>query len=29
MAVRVQELFGTGTHPTVAEGRVPVVLQLL
>ncbi len=29
MAVRVQDLFGTATHPTVADGRVPVVLQLL
>jgi ATP-dependent helicase HrpB len=28
-AVRVQELFGTATHPTVAGGRVPVVLHLL
>ena len=29
VAVRVQELFGTDTHPTVAGGRVPVVLHLL
>ncbi|MGI8809102.1 MAG: ATP-dependent helicase HrpB [Acidimicrobiales bacterium] len=29
MAVRVQDLFGTATHPTVAGGRVPVVLHLL
>ncbi len=29
MAVRVQDLFGTATHPTVADGRVPVVLHLL
>ncbi|MEO7519975.1 MAG: ATP-dependent helicase HrpB, partial [Acidimicrobiales bacterium] len=29
MAVRVQDLFGTTVHPTVAEGRVPVVLELL
>jgi ATP-dependent helicase HrpB len=28
-AVRVQDLFGTEQHPTVAGGRVPVVLQLL
>jgi len=29
MAVRVQDLFGTVTHPTVADGSVPVVLHLL
>jgi len=29
VAVRVQDLFGTTTHPTVAGGRVPVVLHLL
>jgi ATP-dependent helicase HrpB len=29
MAVRVQDLFGTTTHPTIAAGRVPVVLHLL
>jgi ATP-dependent helicase HrpB len=28
-AVRVQELFGTATHPSVAGGRVPVTLELL
>ena len=28
-AVRVQDVFGTTTHPTVAAGRVPVVLELL
>jgi ATP-dependent helicase HrpB len=28
-AVKVQELFGTVTHPTVAGGRVPVTLELL
>ena len=28
-AVRVPDLFGTVTHPSVAHGRVPVVLQLL
>lgn len=27
--VRVQDLFGTTTHPTIAEGRVPLVLRLL
>jgi ATP-dependent helicase HrpB len=29
VAVRVQDLFGTTTHPTVAGGRVPVTLELL
>jgi len=29
MAVRVQDLFGTATHPTVADGSFPVVLHLL
>ncbi|SDE28607.1 ATP-dependent helicase HrpB [Rhodospira trueperi] len=29
LAVRVQELFGLDTHPTLAGGRVPVVLRLL
>jgi ATP-dependent helicase HrpB len=28
-AVRVQDLYGTTSHPTVAGGRVAVVLQLL
>jgi ATP-dependent helicase HrpB len=28
-AVRVQELFGTATHPSVADGRVPITLELL
>lgn len=28
-SVRVQELFGTTTHPAVAGGRVPVTLELL
>jgi ATP-dependent helicase HrpB len=28
-AVRVQDLFGTTVHPSVAEGRVPVTLELL
>ena len=27
--VRVQEVFGTRTHPTIDEGRVPVVVHLL
>ncbi len=26
---RVQELFGTGVHPTVARGRIPITLALL
>ncbi|MHB1533348.1 MAG: ATP-dependent helicase HrpB [Acidimicrobiales bacterium] len=29
VAVRVQELFGTTTHPSVAEGRVPITIALL
>jgi len=29
LAVRVQELFGLDRHPTIAGGRVPLVLQLL
>jgi ATP-dependent helicase HrpB len=29
LAVRVQELFGLDRHPTVAGGRVPLVLHLL
>jgi ATP-dependent helicase HrpB len=28
-AIRVQELFGTATHPSVADGRVPITLELL
>jgi ATP-dependent helicase HrpB len=28
-AVRVQDLYGTTSHPTVGEGRIPVVLHLL
>lgn len=28
-AVRVQDAFGTATHPSVAGGRVPVTLELL
>jgi len=27
--VRVQDLFGTKVHPTIADGRVPLVLHLL
>lgn len=27
--VRVQDLFGTRIHPTIASGRVPIVLRLL
>jgi ATP-dependent helicase HrpB len=27
--VRVQELFGLGVHPAVAQGRVPLILSLL
>ncbi|MCU4181495.1 ATP-dependent helicase HrpB [Bosea sp. BH3] len=29
IAVRVQELFGLSTHPALAGGRVPLVLELL
>jgi ATP-dependent helicase HrpB len=29
IAVRVQELFGLDRHPTIADGRVPLVLNLL
>jgi ATP-dependent helicase HrpB len=29
VSIRVQELFGLTTHPTVAEGRVPLVIELL
>lgn len=29
VAVRAQELYGTTTHPTIAGGRVPVVVQVL
>jgi ATP-dependent helicase HrpB len=29
LAVRVQELFGLQTHPTLARGRVPLLLHLL
>ncbi|MRG54300.1 ATP-dependent helicase HrpB [Phyllobacterium sp. SYP-B3895] len=29
LAVRVQELFGLGTHPAIASGTVPLLLELL
>jgi ATP-dependent helicase HrpB len=29
IAVRLQELFGLNTHPTIAKGAVPLVLELL
>ena len=29
IAVRLQELFGLGIHPSVAKGKVPLVLELL
>lgn len=29
LAVRLQEMFGLGTTPTIADGRVPVLLHLL
>ena len=29
LAIRVQELFGLDRHPTVADGRVPLVIELL
>ncbi|HEY7972846.1 MAG TPA: ATP-dependent helicase HrpB [Xanthobacteraceae bacterium] len=29
IAVRLQELFGLTTHPSIAKGRVPLVLELL
>lgn len=29
IAVRLQELFGLATHPSVAKGKVPLVLELL
>ncbi|HXX25889.1 MAG TPA: ATP-dependent helicase HrpB [Pseudolabrys sp.] len=29
VSIRVQELFGLATHPTIAAGRVPLVLELL
>jgi ATP-dependent helicase HrpB len=29
IAVRLQELFGLNTHPSIARGKIPLVLQLL
>jgi len=29
IAVRLQELFGLNAHPSIAKGRVPLVLELL
>jgi ATP-dependent helicase HrpB len=29
LAVRMQEMFGEATTPSIAEGRVPLVLELL
>ncbi|WP_372421588.1 ATP-dependent helicase HrpB [Salinarimonas chemoclinalis] len=29
IAIRVQELYGVGTHPALAGGRLPLVLELL
>ena len=29
IAVRVQELFGLARHPTITEGRIPLVIELL
>ena len=29
LSVRVQELYGLATHPSLARGRVPIVLELL
>lgn len=29
LAIRVQELFGLGRHPAIADGRVPLTLELL
>jgi len=29
LAIRVQELFGLGMHPTIAGGRVPLLIELL
>src|SRR5262249_21205075 len=29
LAIRVQELFGLAQHPSVARGRVPLVIELL
>ncbi len=29
LSIRVQELFGIGTHPSIADGRLPLTLELL
>lgn len=29
LAIRVQELFGLGAHPAIADGRLPLTLELL
>ena len=29
IAIRVQELFGLSTHPSIAQGKVPLVVELL
>jgi len=29
LSIRVQELFGLNTHPSIAKGAVPLVLELL
>ena len=29
IAIRVQELFGLNTHPSIAQGKVPLVVELL
>lgn len=29
LSIRVQELFGLGSHPSIAKGRVPLVVELL
>ena len=29
IAIRVQELFGLGSHPTIAGGKIPLVIELL
>ncbi len=29
VSIRVQEMFGLGQHPTIAGGRVPLVIELL
>ena len=29
LSIRVQELFGLGTHPAIAGGRVPLTIELL